>query len=102
MAGAARVEPAATSRAMGREAARALHRCCELEDRIAPEVVDWDDFGTRVERMIAAVRTLDHNDAASKMRARLQRMWPREYKRLATSARRIRAGSVSFEKRISP
>ena len=117
MAGAARVAPArlrvasapASSRlrsgfalATAIEASRSLDRYCGLQERIAVGVVDWDALEGLVALMIETAPTLVRVDSASKMRARLDRTWQREYKRLATSARRIGAGSVPFEKRTSP
>jgi putative aminopeptidase FrvX len=58
---------------------------------IAPEFVDWNDFEGLIALMVQTARSFGDGDAASKMRARLQLTYEREYKRLADSARRIRA-----------
>ena len=67
---------------------------CGPDGRIAPEFVDWDDFEGLVVLMTeAATSWSEGTGAQAKMRARLDRVWQREYNRLASSARRIRAGS---------
>ena len=58
---------------------------------IEPEFVDWNDFEGLIALMLQAARSFGDGDATSKMRARLQGTYEREYKRLADSARRLRA-----------
>jgi endoglucanase len=64
---------------------------CGPRDEIAAEFVDWDDFESLVALMREAALRWRDEPAGDKMRARLNRMWSREYKRLAASAARIRA-----------
>jgi endoglucanase len=64
---------------------------CGPRDTIAPEFVDWDDFESLVALMREAAVTWGVVPAGAKIEARLKSMWSREYKRLASSARRIRA-----------
>lgn len=66
---------------------------CGPRDTIAPEFVDWDDFESLVALMREAAATWGGEAAGTKMRARLNSVWSREYKRLASSARRIRAAA---------
>jgi endoglucanase len=76
---------------------------CGPNDRIAPEFVDWDDFEGLVALMTEAATSWNGGagDAQAKMRSRLDRIWQREYNRLAASSRRIRAGSRSHAARES-
>ena len=67
---------------------------CGPGDRIAPEFVDWNDHESLIALMVAVARCW-HVRSASKIQARLKRIWKGEYNRLAVSARRIRAGAVS-------
>jgi endoglucanase len=64
---------------------------CGPRESIAPEFVDWDDFESLVALMREAALTWGGEPAGAKMRARLDSVWTREYNRLASSARRIRA-----------
>lgn len=59
-------------------------------ERIAPELVDWDDHESLIALMRRVARDWD-DDAPSKITVRLNRIWKGEYKRLADSARRIRS-----------
>lgn len=73
---------------------------CGSANRIAPEFVDWNDFEGLVLLMGEAAATWSAaSDSGAKMRARLERIWQREYKRLAQSSRRIRAGLRSGRSR---
>jgi endoglucanase len=64
---------------------------CGPRGAIAPEFVDWDDFESLVALMREAAIRWRGEPAGDRMRARLNHMWSREYKRLASSAARIRA-----------
>lgn len=66
---------------------------CGPRDHIAPEFVDWDDHESLVALMCAAATSWT-SARAGKMQSRLNRSWKREYKRLASSTRRIQAASA--------
>jgi len=65
---------------------------CGPAGRIAPEFVSWDDFEGLVALLLEVARTFEAEDPRSKIGARLQRIWEREYNLLAISSARLRRG----------
>src|SRR5258706_413306 len=66
---------------------------CGPQGRIAPEFVGWDDFEGLVALLTEVARTFGAGDPRSKIGARLQRIWEREYNLLAVSSARLRRGA---------
>ncbi len=62
---------------------------CAAKTSIGPEFVDWDDFEALVAWLVAAAEAWSRRAAPTNSRARLNRLWEAEYKRLATSAERL-------------
>jgi putative aminopeptidase FrvX len=71
---------------------------CGADGRIAPEYVAWNDFEGLIALMLEATLSFEVGAAEPKMRARLQRIWEREYKRLHTSARDLRGSPRARER----
>ncbi len=65
---------------------------CGPQGRIAPEFVGWDDFEGLVALLGEVARTFGGGDPRSKIGARLQRIWEREYNLLEVSSARLRRG----------
>jgi putative aminopeptidase FrvX len=64
---------------------------CGADGTIQPEFVDWNDFEGLVALMLEASREFADTSAVSKTRVRLKRTYEHEYKRLATSASRMKS-----------
>jgi len=71
---------------------------CGPRGRIAPEYVDWDDHEGLVALLVASAARWSESPGR-KMTLRLNRIWQREYKRLAASARRIAGRSQPTSRR---
>jgi len=65
---------------------------CAPGGGIAPEFVSWDDHEGLVALLCEVARGFGGSDPRSKIGARLQRIWEREYNLLATSSTRLRRG----------
>lgn len=72
---------------------------CGTDGSIQPEFVDWNDFEGLVAVMLEASRGFTDEPATSKTRVRLMRAYEHEYKRLATSASRMKSTSARARKR---
>ncbi len=64
---------------------------CTPRGGIGPEFVDWHDYEALVAWLVAAAQGWGKRGPGANPRARLNRLWEAEYKRLATSAKRLGA-----------
>ena len=72
---------------------------CGADGSIQPEFVDWNDFEGLVALMLESSRGFADEPLAGKTRVRLKRTYEHEYKRLATSASRMKSASARPGKR---